>query len=131
MVERNISEQDIREAGAPAEVICHVCGHKAAKSELVSEVFNLEGSRVLVENIPALVCEHCGEAACSRETTEVVLAAPAQKMPEHGNVVCYQSKVEMNKKPYLLRVMVNERATPPKVVTVYRTSHYRSNVPRR
>ena len=27
---------------------CHVCGHNAAKSELVSEVFNLEGRRVLV-----------------------------------------------------------------------------------
>ena len=51
---------------------CHVCGHDAAKSELVSEVFNLEGRRVLVENIPALVCEHCGEAAFSRETTELI-----------------------------------------------------------
>lgn len=49
---------------------CHVCGHNAAKSEPVSEVFNLEGRRVLVENIPALVCEHCGEAAFSRATTE-------------------------------------------------------------
>ena len=49
---------------------CHVCGHNVAKSELVSEVFNLEGRRVLVEKIPALVCEHCGEAAFSRETTE-------------------------------------------------------------
>ena len=39
---------------------CHVCGHDVAKAELVSEVFNLEGRRVLVENIPALVCEHCG-----------------------------------------------------------------------
>lgn len=51
---------------------CHVCGHNAAKSELVSEVFNLEGRRVLVENIPALVCEHCSEAVFSRETTELV-----------------------------------------------------------
>ena len=49
---------------------CHVCGHNAAKAEFVSEVFNLEGRRVLVENIPALVCEHCGEATFSRETTE-------------------------------------------------------------
>src|ERR1017187_3199818 len=49
---------------------CHVCGHNAAKSELVSEVFNLDGRRVLVERIPALVCEHCGEATFSRETTE-------------------------------------------------------------
>jgi hypothetical protein len=51
-----------------------------------------------------------------------VLAAPAQKMPEHGDVVCYQSKVDINQKTYLVRVMVNETATPPKVVTVYRTS---------
>ena len=53
---------------------------------------------------------------------ESVLAAPAQKVPEHGDIMCYQSKVEINQKPYLVRVMVNEAATPPKVVTVYRTS---------
>jgi hypothetical protein len=53
---------------------------------------------------------------------ESVLAAPAQIVPEHGDVVCYQSKAEINQKPYLVRVMVNEKATPPKVVTVYRTS---------
>jgi YgiT-type zinc finger domain-containing protein len=51
---------------------CHVCGHDAAKAELVSEVFNLGGRRVLVENIPALVCGHCGEASFSRETTEEI-----------------------------------------------------------
>ena len=51
---------------------CHVCGHDVAKSELVSEVFNLGGRRVLVERIPALVCKHCGEVTFSRETTEHV-----------------------------------------------------------
>ena len=51
---------------------CHVCGHTIAKPELVSEVFNVEGRRVLVENIPALVCGHCGEAVFSRETTEKI-----------------------------------------------------------
>jgi len=53
---------------------------------------------------------------------ESVLAAPAQKVPEHGNIVCYQSKMEINQKPYLVRVMVNETTAPPKVVTAYRTS---------
>ncbi len=53
---------------------------------------------------------------------ESVLADPAQKVPEHGGVVCYQSKVEINRKPYLVRVMVNEKLLPAKVVTVYRTS---------
>ena len=51
---------------------CHVCGHDTAKSERVSEVFNLNGRRVLVERIPALVCGHCGEATFSRETTEQI-----------------------------------------------------------
>jgi len=53
---------------------------------------------------------------------EAVLAAPGQKTPNHGNVVCYQTKVEINRKPYLVRVMVDEIAAPPIVVTVYRTS---------
>jgi hypothetical protein len=53
---------------------------------------------------------------------ESVLASPGQKVPEHGGVVCYQSQVKINQKLYLVRVMVNEAVTPPKVVTVYRTS---------
>ena len=53
---------------------------------------------------------------------ESVLDSPQQRVPEHDDVVCYQSKIEMNQKPYLLRVMVNETVRPVKVVTVYRTS---------
>jgi len=49
---------------------CHVCGGTTAKAESVSEVFMVDGRRVLVENIPAQVCERCGEATFSRETTE-------------------------------------------------------------
>ena len=51
---------------------CHVCGHIAARSAFVSEVFTIEDRRVLVEHIPAQVCEHCEEAAFSRETTESI-----------------------------------------------------------
>ena len=51
---------------------CHVCGNTTAKSEFVSEVFTIEGRRVLVEQIPAKVCERCGEATFSRETTETI-----------------------------------------------------------
>lgn len=53
---------------------------------------------------------------------EQVLSAPAQKVPEHASVMCYQSIVKINLKPYLVRVMVNETVAPPKVITVYRTS---------
>ena len=51
---------------------CHVCDSHAAKSEFVSEVFTIEGRRVLVEHILAQVCERCGEATFSRETTESI-----------------------------------------------------------
>lgn len=43
-----------------------------AQTHRASEVFNLNGRRVLVERIPALVCEHCGEATFSLETTEQI-----------------------------------------------------------
>jgi Domain of unknown function (DUF4258) len=58
----------------------------------------------------------------SQSVIETVLTSPDQKAPEHGDVVCYQSKVEFDQKQYLVRVMVNETVTPMKVVTVYRTS---------
>ena len=51
---------------------CHVCGNTSAKSDFVSEVFTIDGHRVLVEHVPAQVCERCGEALFLRETTERV-----------------------------------------------------------
>ena len=65
---------------------CHVCGGTAAKSEFVSEVFTIDDRRVLVEHIPAQVCERCGDAIFSRETTEKIRrlvhdARPARTVP--------------------------------------------------
>jgi HTH-type transcriptional regulator / antitoxin MqsA len=51
---------------------CQVCGGTAARNEFVSEVFTVDGRRVLVEHIPAQVCERCGEPTLSSETTERV-----------------------------------------------------------
>jgi HTH-type transcriptional regulator / antitoxin MqsA len=51
---------------------CHVCGGTVAREELVSEVFTIDGRRVLVERIPAQVCERCEEPTFSRSTTEKV-----------------------------------------------------------
>lgn len=49
------------------------------------------------------------------------MQAPEQKVPEADNITCYQSRVEIGGKRYLLRVMVNDTVNPPVVVTVYRT----------
>jgi YgiT-type zinc finger domain-containing protein len=51
---------------------CHVCGNREARQEFVSEVFDIDGKAVRVENIPATVCTHCGEPTFSREATEKV-----------------------------------------------------------
>jgi HTH-type transcriptional regulator/antitoxin MqsA len=51
---------------------CHICGNTTAKSDFVNEVFTVEERQVLVERIPAQVCERCGEATFSRETTEKI-----------------------------------------------------------
>jgi YgiT-type zinc finger domain-containing protein len=51
---------------------CHVCGSTRAHNEQVSEVFLIDSKPVLVENIPAQVCDRCGEEIFSAETTEKV-----------------------------------------------------------
>jgi len=51
---------------------CHVCGSTEAVEKLVSEIFQIDGRAVLVQNIPAQVCARCGEEIFSRETTEKV-----------------------------------------------------------
>jgi YgiT-type zinc finger domain-containing protein len=60
---------------------CHVCGCTHAQAQFTSEVFTIDNRRVLIEHIPAQVCDRCGEATFSRETTERIrqLVHGAQK----------------------------------------------------
>ena len=51
---------------------CHVCGKTEGREKLVSEVFDIDGKSVRVENIPATVCAQCGEPTFTRDTTERV-----------------------------------------------------------
>ncbi len=51
---------------------CHVCGSKDYKNVLIEEVFLIEHKPTLVKNIPATVCNRCGEKIFSRETTEKI-----------------------------------------------------------
>lgn len=57
-----------------------------------------------------------------QQLVESVLDAPEQKVPEVDGITCYQSRVEISGKTYVLRVMVNETVNPAMVVTVYRAS---------
>ena len=51
---------------------CHVCGETESRQELLTEVFDIEGKPIQVEQIPATVCRHCGEPVFSRDATEQV-----------------------------------------------------------
>ncbi len=51
---------------------CDVCGHDSFHEEHVEEMFRIEGQMVMVERIPARVCNRCGDATFSRETMEQV-----------------------------------------------------------
>ncbi len=51
---------------------CVVCSADQSLTELVEEVFKVDGRYVLVGDVPASVCQRCGERSFSRETTEKV-----------------------------------------------------------
>ncbi len=51
---------------------CHVCGSTESHSKVVTDIFMVDEKPVLVENIPAQVCSHCGEEVFSSETAERV-----------------------------------------------------------
>ena len=69
--------------------------------------------------------EQLGERQIPRSRVEAVLESPEQKIPVLDNINCYQSRVEISAKQYILRVMVNETVQPPAVVTAYRSSKIR------
>ncbi len=49
---------------------CYVCGSSDFTEKLVNETFEIDGKLILVENIPAKVCDRCGEIIFSGETGE-------------------------------------------------------------
>ena len=66
---------------------CVVCSADQSLTELVDEVFKVDGRYVMVGDVPASVCQRCGERSFSRETTEKVRllvhgqAATARSVP--------------------------------------------------
>lgn len=49
---------------------CHICGSNEIKEELVKETFEIDDKLVMVEGIPAQVCQRCGEVIFSSEIAE-------------------------------------------------------------
>lgn len=53
-------------------MICDVCGNGTFRNETTAESFVVGGRIVLVEDIPARICERCGAANFSAEVAERV-----------------------------------------------------------
>jgi YgiT-type zinc finger domain-containing protein len=51
---------------------CEVCGRTSFRNEQVSKAFSIENKLVLVEGIPAEICNHCGEANFDAQVAEQV-----------------------------------------------------------
>ncbi|EAZ89008.1 YgiT-type zinc finger protein [Crocosphaera chwakensis] len=52
--------------------VCYNCGSKDFQERNVNETFEVKGKLVMVENIPAKVCDRCGEVIFSSEIAEKV-----------------------------------------------------------
>ena len=51
---------------------CTVCGADECHEELVDEIFHIGNQYVLVDRIPAAVCNRCGDLTFSADTVEQV-----------------------------------------------------------
>jgi hypothetical protein len=56
------------------------------------------------------------------KVVEQVLSNPEQVVPEHGGLTARQSRIDLDGKQYLVRVIVGEQPDAVVVVTAYRTS---------
>jgi len=83
------------------------------------------GSRRLRFHFSKHVLEELEERQIPRMLVERVLESPEQKTSVLDNINCYQSRVEISGKQYVVRVLVNDTVQPPVVVTAYRTSKIR------
>jgi HTH-type transcriptional regulator / antitoxin MqsA len=59
---------------------CHVCGSTESSEKLVNNTFDINDKLIVIENIPAEVCERCGDKTFSLETAEKVRLIAQQKL---------------------------------------------------
>ena len=52
---------------------CIICGSKHFTEQKVNKVYEIDGSPVIVQNIPAMVCNNCGEKYFSGATHDKIM----------------------------------------------------------
>lgn len=66
---------------------CIVCHHGQTRPGTTTVTFHNEGQTVVVNEVPAEVCENCGEAYVDEDVTTQVLAIAADARRAHAQVL--------------------------------------------
>lgn len=53
---------------------CVICKHGETQPDVITVTLERGGTTLVFKNVPAQVCENCGEAYVDEETTEQLLA---------------------------------------------------------
>jgi len=49
-------------------MICDICGKKGAKVKFMTRSYGSKKDLLVIENVPVIVCPHCGESYLTAET---------------------------------------------------------------
>lgn len=49
-------------------MICDICGKKGAKTKQMTRSYGSKKDLLIIENVPVIVCPHCGESYLQAET---------------------------------------------------------------
>lgn len=66
---------------------CIVCHHGETRTGTTTVTFHRNGQTVVVNEVPADVCENCGEAYVAEDVTEQVLQMAAEARQAHAQVL--------------------------------------------
>lgn len=66
---------------------CIVCHHGETRPGTTTVTFHRNGQTVVVNEVPADVCENCGEAYVAEDVTEQVLQIAAEARQAHAQVL--------------------------------------------
>ncbi len=66
---------------------CIVCHHGETRPGLTSVTFHRDGQTVVVNEVPAEVCENCGEAYVAEDVTAQLLEMAAEARQAHAQVL--------------------------------------------
>lgn len=56
----------------PEEIVCESCGKTGAQRRVVTRSYGKGATLLVIENIPVIVCPHCGESYMTAETAHEI-----------------------------------------------------------